>query len=136
MWIYSQVSGKLYRKTSVSFNLIATGYSGYDALKNDPKMQKIIGLGPIPRGDWTLGKISDVTPGGKNLPRCIPLTPSADTDTFGRNGFLIHGDSAAKPGTISEGCIIIADRSIRELMGKSGDLDLKVVEVDPVWTPH
>src|ERR1035438_5538324 len=35
------------------------------------------------------------------------LTPESGTNTFGREGFLIHGDSVQNPGTASHGCIIL-----------------------------
>jgi len=46
--------------------------------------------------------------------------------TFGRDGFLIHGDSVRHPGDASEGCIILP-RRFRERIWTSEDTDLEVV---------
>jgi hypothetical protein len=54
------------------------------------------------------------------------LKPAASTNTFGRSGFLMHGDSTQSPGSASQGCIIMP-RPVREQVWNSGDRDLKVV---------
>jgi hypothetical protein len=56
----------------------------------------------------------------------MALIPKEGTDTFGRSGFLIHGDSVAMPGTASHGCIILS-RDLREQISASGDNQLEVV---------
>jgi hypothetical protein len=56
----------------------------------------------------------------------LTLKPEADTQTFGRTGFLMHGDSIESPGCASQGCVIMP-RPIREQVWKSGDRDLQVV---------
>jgi len=38
----------------------------------------------------------------------IRLTPTDGTDMCGRDGMLIHGDNRDKPGTGSQGCIILS----------------------------
>lgn len=38
---------------------------------------------------------------------------------------MIHGDSIARPGTASEGCVIL-DRSMREQIWSGGDHTLEV----------
>ena len=59
-------------------------------------------------------------------PCVLRLEPSAQTDTRGRSGFLIHGDSKTQPGTASHGCIILP-RVVREQVWQSGDRDLEVL---------
>jgi len=81
--------------------------------------------GPIPRGRW------EITGGPFVHPRAgrytLRLAPMPETDTFGRSGFLIHGDSVSSPGNASTGCIIL-DLTYREEIWISGDRDLEVVE--------
>lgn len=119
-WTYSQKSGELEQDGKK----VATGYSGAGAGKNNPELQNLHNVGPIPQGDWTVtGPPVDTKTHG---PYVLKLTPATETETFGRSGFLMHGDSKEHPGTASEGCIIIP-RPVREDVWKSGDRDLKVV---------
>jgi len=55
------------------------------------------------------------------------LTPESGTETFGRSGFLIHGDLAGEVGKdlASDGCIILA-RDLREEISDSNDWELTV----------
>ncbi len=123
-WTYSQKSGDL----DQDGNKIATGYSGAGTGKNNPKMQEVHNVGPIPQGDWTIsGPPVDTKTHG---PFVLKLTPTPETETFGRSGFLMHGDSKEHPGTASQGCIIVP-RTVREQVWKSGDHDLKVVAENP-----
>ena len=55
----------------------------------------------------------------------IVLAPEPGTETFGRSGFMIHGDNIKAPGTASEGCIIQV-RAIREAFWNSGDREIEV----------
>jgi len=59
-------------------------------------------------------------------PYVLTLTPARSTNTFGRSGFLMHGDAVNAPGTASKGCIIMP-RTAREQVWNSGDTDLEVV---------
>jgi Protein of unknown function (DUF2778) len=120
MWTYAQKTGALLQNGQ----LVATGYSGFEEGKNNPAMQAVKNVGPIPQGDWTIEGPPINT--AEHGPFVLILTPSADTNTFGRSGFLMHGDSIQAPGTASKGCIIMA-REARELVWNSGDTDLEVV---------
>jgi hypothetical protein len=66
---------------------------------------------------------------GGTIPRCSAskIPPDSANTMFGRSGFLIHGDSIARPGFASRGCII-AGRLIREAIAASGDAGLTVIE--------
>lgn len=121
MWTYSQKSGSLYKADG---ELAATGYSGHGAGVNDPKSQAIHDVGPIPQGHWSISAPRDTTSHG---PFVLPLTAKAGTETFGRDGFLIHGDRVTEPGAhaASLGCIILA-RTARETIWNSGDHELEV----------
>lgn len=118
-WLWDQSSGEL----SHDGKPVATGYSGAGEGKNSPDMQAAVGVGPIPRGEWT---IEGVENGGPTGPFTLILAPKPGTDTCGRSAFRIHGDSIAQPGTASHGCIILA-RPVREAIWQSGDTDLEVV---------
>ena len=120
MWTYAQKSGDLLQDGQE----IATGYSGRDNGKNNPAMQAVHNVGPIPQGDWTIAGPPFNT--AKHGPYVLRLEPSPATNTFGRDGFLMHGDSIKSPGTASEGCIIMP-RVIREKVWESGDTSLQVV---------
>ncbi len=52
------------------------------------------------------------------------LTPVPGTQTFGRDGFLIHGDNRRHDA--SQGCIVL-DRTARNRIATSGDTRLNVV---------
>ncbi len=119
MWTYTQVNGRLEKDGE----LIATGYSGFGAGKNNPAMQNVPNIGPIPLGEYEIGPPHDTVTHG---PHVMALTPSAGTNTFGRDGFLIHGDSKVSPGTASHGCIILP-RVVREQISVSGEMRVQVV---------
>lgn len=120
-WLYEQATGKL----SLNKQYLATGYSGHPPYVNDPSAQERKGQGPIPCGLWVMEKPFDSL---KHGPCCIPLTPGPDTNTFGRSGFLMHGDNKEHLGehVASEGCMIMPP-NIRHLAAKHPDRVLEVV---------
>lgn len=120
MWVYDQSTGELKRNGV----FVARGYSGAGIGKNNPDLQTKVATGPIPRGRWSIGQPRNSPNVG---PFAMPLTPILNTNAFGRTAFMIHGDSAKKPGTASRGCIILP-RNVRELIWNSGDHVLEVVE--------
>lgn len=119
-WTYSQSTGNL---TDPNGNLLGQGYSGNGADLDNPAGQADEGHGPIPQGDWSIGAFFD-DPGGKG-PIVCHLMPNLGTETFGRSGFMIHGDNAAMNHTASEGCIILA-HTLREAIAASVDNLLSV----------
>lgn len=83
--------------------LDAHAYSGQPQAKNDPARVREHCVGPIPPGTYKIGPaFTDAHKG----PFVMRLEPLIGTDTFGRDGFMIHGDSIIAPGTASEGCVI------------------------------
>ena len=118
-WTFEQSTGKL----SLNGKHVATGYSGRGAGKNNPSLESSPNVGPIPRGVWSIGTAFKHSAKG---PICMRLTPERTVLTFGRSGFLIHGDSKKHPGLASEGCIILP-RSVRELISTHPDRTLEVV---------
>lgn len=121
MFGYNQTNGILSRSGAV----IGTGYSGHGEGVNNPAMEKIPNVGPIPRGMWNIGPAATRPDFGSVV---MSLTPQEGTDTFGRGGFLMHGDEVAHPGEelASHGCIILP-KSIRQFISDSGDTQLEVV---------
>jgi Protein of unknown function (DUF2778) len=103
---------------------IGHGYSGSQTDFNKPAFQQLHTQGPIPQGTWLIGLFYD-DPGGKG-PLVARLSPGQFTDTFGRSGFMIHGDNAALNHTGSEGCIVLA-HDLRQAIADSKDYDLQVV---------
>lgn len=119
MWTFVQDTGELLRD-----NLhIDMGYSGKGSGKNNPDAQTVPDMGPIPCGDWEIcGPPYETTHHG---PYVLRLEPQ-NVITFGRSGFLIHGDSLEHPGEASEGCIILP-RGTRNRIWQSGDTMLEVI---------
>ena len=120
MWTYAQKTGALQQNGQA----VGTGYSGFDSGKNNPDMQAVPDVGPIPRGQWTI--VGPPFNTAEHGPFVLRLDPSPSTNTFGREGFLMHGDSIHAPGTASKGCIIMP-RTVREAVWNSGDTELEVV---------
>jgi hypothetical protein len=119
LFTYSQLTGVMTQDGEV----IGEGYSGNAAGKNNPAMQNVPNVGPLPQGLWEIGIPEDRN--GTLGPVAMPLAPEDGTETFGRSEFWIHGDSAAHPGLASHGCIIMP-RSVRQLIADSGETVLQV----------
>ncbi len=122
MFTYSQHTGILKREGVT----IATGYSGFGDGKNNPALQQVHDIGPIPRGSWLIGAPEHVQDIGPHGPFVLRLSPKDGTETYGRDGFLIHGDSIQHAGTASHGCIIV-DRHVREEIAATNDRELEVM---------
>lgn len=119
MWTYHQASGVLDQDGAI----IGVGYSGAPPLgKNNPAMQNVHCVGPIPAGFYTFGDPEDSPKLG---PVAIPLIPDPANAMFGRSAFLMHGDSLEHPGNASEGCLIFS-RDVRLRVAMSADNQLSV----------
>src|SRR5690606_14747144 len=118
-WEYSQSTGEL----KLNGAYVATGYSGAGEGKNNPDMQHLRNVVPIPRGSYHIGSPRNSGSRGRHV---MDLTPYGH-NALGRTEFLIHGDSISNPGNASEGCIILP-RNIRERISASGDNLLEVVD--------
>ena len=117
-WTFEQSTGTL---TAPDGNLAATGYAGGNCGKNpdgknNPAMQDVQCVGPLPQGVYTVGAPVEGTHLG---PFALPLTPDPSNQMFGRGRFYMHGDTTPA-GNASEGCIIMP-RAIREAVSASGD---------------
>lgn len=126
MWTWDQSAGTLHRDGV----FVSRGYSGKGRGKNNPALQGQRGIGPIPRGHWRMMGVYDSQNVG---PFTITLWRVGDGNlddfdaTTGRSAFRVHGDSIRAPGTASKGCIILP-RAIRQMMWRSGDRELEVIE--------
>ncbi|WP_345994076.1 tlde1 domain-containing protein [Sulfurimonas sp. HSL-1716] len=99
------------------------GYSGHGKGWNNPSMQNISNVGPIPQGTYRIGSSYNSTKVG---PFALPLISERNTNTFGRFSFLMHGDNQKRNHSASNSCMIF-DRAIRKQVDQSGDKILKVV---------
>lgn len=106
-WMFEQATGDVFDETN---SPIAVGYAGRDKGKNNPDMQDVKGIGPLPRGWYTAQEPEDDPVVGKYAMRLIP---DVTNEMFGRNSFFIHGDSSEHPGLASHGCVVLP-RSVRQ----------------------
>jgi hypothetical protein len=119
-WTYNQANGALSHQGQL---VTSDGYSGFGLGKNNPSLQGEPNVGPIPVGSYAIGdEIQSELLG----PVALPLEPLAGTDTLGRGGFWIHGDSIQHPGSASHGCVILP-RPVRLGISQSDDKVLQVV---------
>jgi len=114
-WKFSQVNGRVWDSNG---SLLGQGYAGRDAGKNNPAMENVKGIGPLPHGLWKPVELFEVHPTvGKFAVRVEP----ADDETlqrvigYGRDpkSFFMHGDSVEHPGLASHGCMV-EQRPVRE----------------------
>ena len=121
-WVYSQSTGALtYVDSNNNSTNVGTGYSGTGQGRDNPAMQDVPSIGPIPQGTYDIGSARRSPNTG---PATMSLTPQAGTDTFGRDLFRIHGDNATNDA--SQGCVIL-NRTIRNQINQSTDRVLRVV---------
>lgn len=107
---YSQSTGHL---TDEQGNVVAVGFAGNDSRPGvnpqhipgycNPEAEAIHLIGPLPRGLYDVGKWQRYPKVGSYA---APLT-QIEGESFGRNGFFIHGPSEEDPLNSSEGCIVI-----------------------------
>jgi len=106
---------------------IGVGYAGHGAGLNNPAMESVHSVGPLPRGRYTIGEFVDRPHVGKFA---APLTPDPANVMYGRDGFFMHGmneqDAMTGSHTSSDGCPIFII-PIRKQVAASGDTDLLVV---------
>lgn len=115
-WTYQQGTGSFLRGNS----LLGTGYSGFSTGRNNPGMEDIPEVGPIPRGKWKIGPAYD----DKHLgPTVMHLDPDGHDAHF-RTAFRIHGNNITNDA--SHGCIILT-HDIRQMISMSDDRELEVV---------
>jgi hypothetical protein len=119
MYTFSQSSG-LFQSNGV---YIAQGWAGQGPGRNNPAMQGVHNIGPLPRGRYTIGPAYMHPRLG---PVVMNLTPDPANNMLGRSAFRIHGAALKNTDLSSEGCIVL-DRRIRERIRDGADRDLEVV---------
>ena len=116
-YTYSQSTGELTQDGA----FVGTGYSGTGDGRNNPDMQNVPDVGPLPQGNYTIGAEYD----DAHLGPCVmALSPDLLTDTFGRSLFRIHGDNARNDA--SHGCVILGP-AIRHAIADGDDRKLTVI---------
>lgn len=115
-----------YQKTgliTLFSKLIGVGYSGHGDGLNNPKLDTVVAVGPIPSGLW---EITDWTITGHDKgPLVATLRAIALDKDSHRAGFLIHGDNKQQDHSASHGCIV-ASYSIRKQLFQSNQTKLLV----------
>lgn len=115
---YEQKTGNI----KIRNTLVGVGYSGNGDGLDDPDMEAMSNIGPIPRGEWRIDHWDDHH--GEKGPEVAVLSPVGH-NAHGRSAFLIHGDNAAGNHSASHGCII-ANRTIRDALRASGEVQVIV----------
>lgn len=125
MYTFSQSLGRL---TDQDENYVGSGWSGQGLGVDNPDMQSVHNVGPLPRGKYKIGPAYHHPRLGRVT---MDLIPNPANEMFGRSVFRIHGaasgDTFISPGQSSEGCIVLP-RPVREKIDASPDKDLQVVE--------
>lgn len=127
MWYYRQSTGELQRTITdgncLTVEHVGFGYSGNGDGKNCCAWESVHNHGPIPQGIYTISPaFTHIAKGVLSM----NLIPAKQTNTFGRSGFMIHGDSREDPGNASHGCIVL-NRPLRQQLANSNDRVLTVV---------
>lgn len=139
MFTFSQSTGRFWRGAfSASEAIEYWGYAGNSTRaltdpfdpkvnkffpgegRNNPAMQTIKMLGPLPRGCYTIGKpYTHPTLGILTF----NLIPDQGVQMYDRGDFRIHGDHKVPPfGLASEGCIVVSH---------AARVRLAAVQIDP-----
>lgn len=119
-YTYEQRTGRFLKPDGT---LLATGYSGIAKGLNNPAMEDVRGVGPIPAGDWSID-LHPVPPEHVG-PFALALLPVGH-NAHGRSLFRIHGDNVLGNHTASHGCIILG-RPARQAIIAAGVTALRVV---------
>lgn len=101
---------------------IATGYAGKGPGKNNPAMEQVEHVGPLPKGEYEIGKPFKHPVTG---PISMRLKPLPGTQLYKRSGFLIHGDSKTRPGDASTGCIVLPPQVRRFIANHPGTINVR-----------
>lgn len=117
-YVFEQSTGRMIDPDS---NEVAVGYAGGNCGhnpegKNNPEMQNVPSIGPLPEGWYDLGEPVEHSHLGAYA---IPLIPDPSNEMYGRGSFYLHGDTTPS-GNASEGCIIMP-RLVRQAIKASGE---------------
>ena len=127
---YGQRTGILrFYGSSDADNIQYLCYAGNGEGLNNPAMQNVSKVGPLPQGFYAIDHPADDPVVGEFAMRLIP---QGSIEMFGRSDFFMHGDNPRMNHTASEGCIV-ASRAAREFVADKvarGFNTLHVVEGD------
>jgi hypothetical protein len=127
MWVYSQQRGNLFQEQNGTFKLLTKGYSDSGIGENNPEMEFVRDIGPLPVGQYTIGAPEVFN----HMSNCLRLTPDPTNIMGGRSGFWMHDGIFHGPhGDSSHGCICVRTAA-RSVIWDSGDHLLQVVKEDP-----
>jgi len=100
---YSQSTGLL---IDPALGHVALGWAGNSAGKNDPTMEQVHCIGPLPKGLYRVGPWEAQHPG---LGPLVAHLEQIEGESYGRDGFYIHGPAVdpSHYGQESKGCIVI-----------------------------
>ncbi len=123
-WLYVDSTGTLYRPDG---SLCSDAcYSGHGSGINNPTLDNVKNVGPIPPGLYTIGEVDE-----EKGPLTIHLVPDPANEMFGRNSFLLHGDNHFMNHTGSEGCIVAPPTARAEVASTGGQLRVIAQPVPP-----
>lgn len=120
MWIYKITTGEMSREDKRFIGYSGAGHT-YAEGRNNPNMQHVVAVGPIPVGFYAIGMPHYSSNTG---PYTMNLDPLPPTDTHGRSLFRIHGNNSTDDA--SHGCIILPPTA-RRAVWDSGDHTLEVI---------
>lgn len=123
MWVWAIRTGEMFHDGV----LWCSGYAGRYTGKNNPDMQDVKDVGPLPCGFYVMQDARNSTATG---PVTIDLEPDPRNQMFGRAYFRWHGERLAPPpGLASDGCIVSDhDPRVRAAaLIAAGDRSLEVV---------
>jgi hypothetical protein len=125
MWTYKQSTGELL----LDGKHFSKGYSGHGRGLNNPKLQGVQGVGPLPVGKWKILGPYDSARVGKFALRleAVDAHPGDDKhDGTDRGAFRMHGDNVKGDSSASNGCLIFP-LVVRKAVWASGDRDLEAI---------
>lgn len=124
MFTFSQTLGRMLDQDE---NYVGTGWSGNGLGTDNPEMEMVPNVGPLPKGKYTIGPSYHHPKLG---PCTMDLLPDPANNMYGREDFRIHGaasgDTFINPGFSSEGCIVLPPGP-RSTISASSDKILQVV---------
>lgn len=118
---WRQSTGQMFSSDSA---LVGAGYAGNGPGLNEPSMQGVHGVGPLPRGRYTIGPLQ--ASHGALGTNVAALIPNPSNGMFGRSAFFCHGRKSLTDMDASEGCIVL-DHEPRMVVLNGTDRDLEVV---------
>lgn len=106
---YNVRTGKLVvRRSLETIAVVGLGYAGATAGLNNPEMEHVRNVGPIPEGAYFLRETRHPRFRAPAF-ECVPTFPTSEKlKRYGRGGFWIHGDNASLNFSASSGCIILS----------------------------